>query len=95
MADPNDNDNGETFETTAGSAGEPARPSTLETFALMAEAAEPSADEFDVRQAAMGETRKSPGPPLPEGDAVAEPAFEAAGEVDEPTEVKPPRPQDR
>lgn len=95
MADPNDNDNGETFETVAGSAGEPERPSTLEAFGFMADANEPTVDDFDARQAAIGETRKSPGPPLSEGDAIAEPSFEALGEVEEPTEVKPPRPQDR
>ena len=95
MADPNDNDKAETFETAEVSAGEPEHPSTLEALGAMAEAEEPTDEDFDARQAAMGEIRKSAGPPLPEGDAVDEPSFEAVGEVDEPTEVAPPRPQDK
>ena len=95
MADPNDNDKTETFETTEVSAGEPERPAALEALAIAAEAEEPTDDDFDARQAAMGEVRKSAGPPLPEGDAVEAPSFEAVGEVDEPTEVKPPRAQDQ
>lgn len=95
MADPNDNDKDETFDTAQVSAGEPEYPSALETFAIAEEAQEPTNEDFDARQAAMGEARKSAGPPLPEGDAAEEPSFEAVGEVDEPTDVKPPRPQDQ
>jgi hypothetical protein len=94
MADANDNENDENLETTAGSAGEPQRMSTLGALGIMGED-EPTDAYFDARQAAMSEERKSPGPPLPEGNALASLLAEAAGEDDSPTEVKPPRPQDR
>jgi hypothetical protein len=94
MADPNDNENDETVGTTAGSAGEPQRMSTLGALGIMGED-EPTEAYFDARQAAMSVERKSPGPPLPEGSVLESLLAEAAGEDDQPTEVAPPRPQDR
>ena len=91
MADLNDNDNGETFETVQASAEAAQTPSPLE--ALVEVEQEPSAEELVARQAAMGELRKS-GPPLPEGEDSAASALEALVSPDEPTEVEEPRPQD-
>jgi hypothetical protein len=94
MADANDNNNDETFETVAGSAGGPQYLSTLESLGLIGEEEPPEA-YFDARQEAMSLERKSPGPPLSEGNAIASLIAEAAGEDDQPTEVAPPRSKDR
>jgi len=89
MIDLNDNDNDETLETTQASAGMPQRPGPL-AFGIQDNEPEPSAEDLDARQEAIGTTRRD-GPPLPESDepnAMAMAIGEEAGEP--PTEVAKP-----
>ena len=94
MADPNQNDNGETLETVQVSAGEPKRQPPLAELGLALDIPEPSAADLDNRQAAIGETRRS-GPPLPEDEEPDALALADPGVEEQPTEVKEPRPKDR
>lgn len=93
MADPNEDDNGETLKTVKASAGDPQRPPPAE-LGLAFDIPEPSEADLDNRQAAIGETRRS-GPPLPEGDEPSALAFNDPGVEVQPTEVAEPRPKDR
>lgn len=94
MDDPNDNDNGETPQAVHAAAGLPQRITPLEALALAEAPLDPTPEELDLRQQAMGETRKS-GPPLPPARDPGALALAADEEPIEPTEVDPPRPRDQ
>ena len=93
MADPNDNENGEKIQAIQASAGASQRIEAMDEAAAM-DVPEPSADDLDARQAAIGELRRS-GPPLPDGEDFSDLAMDEAGEVDESTTIAEPRRKDR
>lgn len=93
MADPNDNDNGVKIQAVQATAGASQRIEAMDEAVAM-DMPEPSADDLDARQAAIGESRRT-GPALPDGEDFGDLAMDESGEADEPTIVTAPRRKDR